>query len=370
MKILHLYKAYYPVVGGIENHIKLLAESQVALGHEVTVLVTSESMNTVRNVMNGVQVIKVGRLVSLASTPLSLRLFAQLRTMQPDITHLHFPYPVGEIAQYFVGKSAHTLVTYHSDIIRQVKLKRLYAPLMHKMLHKAERLIVSSQAYLQSSPVLAQYRNKCVVIPFGINQERISTPMPEAAAELRRQYGQGPLLLFVGVLRYYKGLQYLIEAMKAINGKLIVVGDGPYGYALRQQAFQAGLSAKVFFVGRISDDELPAYYQAADCFVLPASERSEAFGLVLIEALANGLPIISTELGTGTSFVNLHDESGLVVPPKDASALIAAVNRLFTEPHLRERLALGARARARLFRAERMVAETMAVYQQIANGEA
>jgi len=172
-------------------------------------------------------------------------------------------------------------------------------------------------------------------------------------------------VLYVGVLRYYKGLPYLIEAMQHVDANLVIVGEGPMSATLRQMVFRLGLASRVFFIGQVSNQELPAYYHAADCFVLPASERSEAFGLVLVEALASGLPIISTELGTATSYVNLHDESGLVVPPRDAAALAEALNRLLLDDALRARLARGALARAALFEAQRMVAQVEDVYQSL-----
>ena len=162
---------------------------------------------------------------------------------------------------------------------------------------------------------------------------------------LHERYGEGPWLLFVGVLRYYKGLQYLLEAMPAIPARLMIVGDGPMGPDLRAQAQSLGLGDHVVFAGRVSDAELPGYYHAADIFILPASERSEAYGLVQVEAMASGLPVVCTELHTGTTFVNRHGESGLVVPPKDPAALASAIVTLLEDRALRQRLAEG-RARA------------------------
>ncbi|MCE5259814.1 MAG: glycosyltransferase, partial [Chloroflexi bacterium] len=220
-------------------------------------------------------------------------------------------------------------------------------------------------AYLESSPILPRFRAKCTVIPFGIKQEPFRKHDNERVQAVRKQYGPGPLVLFAGVLRYYKGLTYLLQAMRSVNATLLVVGDGPQSAVLRQQALDLGLTHKVFFTGRVSDEELIAYYHAADCFVLPASERSEAFGLVLVEALASGLPIISTELAGGTSYVNLDGESGIVVPPKDPQALALALNRLLSDDALRRRLAQGAQARAALFEVDRMVQQIQDVYMNL-----
>lgn len=364
-RILHIYKDYAPVVGGIENHVKLLAESQAAQGHEVTVLVTSPTRHTTVESLHSVRVIKAARLATVASTPLSLALPWELRRERPDIAHLHFPYPVGEVAQLFCGRARHTVLSYHSDVVRQARILRLYRPLQRRVLQVVERILVATPNYLESSATLQPLREKCRIVPYGIDRRPFLTAPPEAGQALRARYGGGPLLLFVGVLRYYKGLPYLLQAMPHVPGRLLIVGEGPMGTALRTQAQALGLEERVIFVGRVADEELPAYYRAADLFILPASERSEAFGLVLVEAMSSGLPVISTELGTGTSYVNRDGESGLVVPPKDPAALAQAINRLLEDTPLRQRLAQGALARSALFSAERMLAAIEAVYAEL-----
>ena len=365
MKILHIYKDYFPVIGGIENHLRLLAESQAAARHEVTVLVTNRARVTTTERLNGVRVIKAARLGVVASTPLSVSLFRHLRRQRPDVTHLHFPYPVGEVAHYLSGRSRHAVMTYHSDVVRQKAALRLYKPLMWRVLHSVDRIIVGSPNYLASSSTLQRFASKCKVVPYGIDRRPFLNADPVAARRLRELHGGGPLLLFVGVLRYYKGLEYLLEAMTSISAKLLIVGEGPLGSSLRAQARALGLGHKVLLTGRVRGEDLPAYYRAADVFVLPASERSEAFGLVQIEAMTCATPVVCTELGTGTTFVNRHQESGLVVPPKDASALARAINRLLSDEPLRRRLAEGALERSSLFTAERMLAGVRQVYDEL-----
>jgi glycosyltransferase involved in cell wall biosynthesis len=365
MKILHVYKDYYPVIGGIENHIKLVAEAQAALGHDVTVLVTNRAPQTQIESLNGVRVIKAARLATVASTPLSLSLGWQLARQRPDITHLHFPYPLGEVAQLLWGHSRHTVLTYHSDIVRQAMILRFYRPLMERMLRRVERIMPTTSNYMENSPILRAWHDKCRLVPLGIDRQRFLSASPAAGQELRTHYGNGPLLLFVGLLRYYKGLQYLLQAMPQIPARLLIVGEGPLGDELRAQAQGLGLGNKVVFVGHVADEELPAYYRAVDLFVLPASERSEAFGLVQIEAMTSGLPVVCTELGTGTSFVNRDGESGLVVPPKDPAALAQAINRLLADEPLRRRLGEGALARSALFSVERMLADIQRVYNEV-----
>jgi len=365
MRILHVYKDYYPVLGGIENHIKLLAESQASSGDDVTVLVTGASWRTQVEERNGVTVVKAGRLIETASTPLSARLSWHLHRQRPDITHLHFPYPPGEVSQWPLLRRRATVLTYHSDVVRQQRLLRYYRPAMLRILNRIDRIITTSPNYLASSEVLRMVAERCKVIPLGIDQTPFQQVSPEAVAALQERYGDGPWVLFVGVLRYYKGLRYLIDAMQQIPARLLIVGQGPEEPSLREQVAQLGLQDRVIFAGAVSDAELPAYYRLASLFCLPASERSEAFGLVQVEALASGLPIVCTELGTGTSYVNKDGESGLVVAPRDASVLTSAILRLLNDDALRRRLADGALQRAQLFTAEKMLAEIRAVYEDV-----
>lgn len=365
MQILHVYKAYHPVLGGIENHVKLVAEAQAAAGHEVTVLATASSLRTEIDEIGGARVIKAGRWLEVASTPLSPMLVLRLLKEHPDITHLHFPYPPAEVGQSLVMRQRPTVLSYHSDIVRQRGLLRLYRPLMMHTLQRVGRILVSSPNYLESSEILAKVRSRCTVIPYGIDQTRFRDVPIAAVQAVRRRIGAGPIVLFVGVLRYYKGLRYLIDAMPRVPARLVIVGDGPEGQALRSQIAELGLTDKIIFAGRVADADLPAYYHAADLFCLPASERSEAFGLVQVEALSAGLPIVSTELGTGTSYVNQDDQSGLVVRPKDSKALAEALQQILGDDHLRQRLSTGALRRAEAFTAERMLREIETVYQEL-----
>jgi glycosyltransferase involved in cell wall biosynthesis len=366
VRILHIYKDYYPVLGGIENHVRLLAEAQAARGHCVTVLVTNPAgIRTTVIDENRVRVLRAGRLATVASTPLSVSLPWQLLRQDPDIVHVHLPYPVGDASQWLLRRGRHTVVTYHSDIVRQKSLLRFYAPLLRRSLARADCVLATSPRYIGSSPFLQPIAGKCMVVPLGIEVAHFAEADREKVAQIRGLYGT-PLVLFVGQLRYYKGVEFLVRAMAHASGTLVLVGriTPAHQAQLVELAQTMGVAERVFLVGQRDDAELPAYYHAADVFALPSIERSEAFGVVQIEAMAAGLPVISTELGTGTSYVNQDGVTGCVVPPADVAALAAALNRLLSNPELRAHMGTAARARAASeFTVQVMTDRVLAVYE-------
>ena len=367
MRVLHVYKNYFPTVGGIENHVRLLCGELRRLGVDPTVLVANTSRRTVIDEVDGIRVLRAGRLGFAASTPLSLSLFLRLAAERPDITHLHFPYPIGEMAHLLLGRRQRLVIGYHSDIVKQKKLLTVYGPFMRAILRRADRILVSNPYLLDSSPHLAPFVSKCVIVPYGLDLSKFqATPDVRARAEeIRREAGK-PVVLFVGVLRYYKGLDYLLRAMTEVDATLVIVGQGPMEQELRQLAQELGLNGRVLLRGQVDDAELVASYHAADVFVLPSSHRSEAFGLVQVEAMACGVPIVCTELGTGTTYVNRHGETGLVVPPADPPALAAAINQLLADPLLRKKLGQGGIQRAHSdFEVRGMAARIHSVYHQL-----
>lgn len=368
MRVLQVYKDYHPVVGGIENHIRLICQGLKAFPEVIaTVLVTGRARSTAEETIDGVRVIKAGRLATVSSAPLSLSLFAWMRRLDADVTHLHFPYPIGELAYLAAGRSPRMVLTYHSDIVRQRYLLQVYKPFLRRVLRRADAITVSNPNYVSSSPFLAPLAGKCVVIPHGADLERFSATdavMAQAAA-VRGRYAP-PLVLFVGLLRYYKGVAYLIEAMQSVDARLLIVGGGPQGEEWRAHTQRLGLTGKVTFLGRVTDEELLALYHASDVFVLPSIHRSESWGAVQVEAMACGKPVICTELGTGTSFVNQDGVTGLVVPPADAAALAGAINRLLADPELRRRFGEAGRRRAlREFSAQVMVERLVHLYREV-----
>jgi rhamnosyl/mannosyltransferase len=263
------------------------------------------------------------------------------------------------------GVSKPFLVTYHLDIVRQRALAKLYAPLRASFLRRAVKVIATSDNYAQSSSVLRAAVPKPTVIPLGIEDAARGTAHPARTAYWRHRFGKG-FVLFVGVLRYYKGLNVLLEAAATIEARIVIVGSGPCEQALKRQALDAKLR-RVSFVGAVDEPDKDALFRLSAVFVFPSHIRSEAFGLALLEAAMYGKPSVSCELGTGSSFVNRHGETGLVVPPGRPGELSAAVNRLLA--NRQEREAFGRNARKRYlqhFTADAMVARYAQEYQQIA----
>ncbi len=365
MRVLHVYKTYPPVLGGIEGHLELLCRRQVEQGLEVTVLVTGDGP-TREAVEDGVRVVRCRRLAELRSMPLSIDLVRRLRGFRPDVTHLQSPFPLGELAHWLAGRSRATVVSYQSDIVRQRFLGRLYQPLLLRGLARADRILVSSPRYLETSPVLRRVASRCQVVPLGVELDAWSRPDLERVADFRRRW-PGPLVLFVGRFRAYKGLEDLVAAAeRAPEARFLLVGDGPLRRLVEKAARRGSAAGRIDFAGDLSQAELAACYAAADLLVLPSRLRSEAFGLALVEAMAAGLPVISTELGTGTSWVNTHGETGLVVPSADPAALAGAISQLLAAPERRREMGQAARSRVVAeFSAEAMVESILEVYRQV-----
>lgn len=370
MRVLYLYKDYYPVLGGIENHIRVLAEGLRARGVDASVLVTNTTGETVEETIGGVPVVKTARQVNVSSAPVSFPFFSWVRKLEADadIAHAHMPYPPGEVAHLLAGRARRFVVTYHSDIVRQRVLGALYRPFLWQVLRQARLIAVSNPIYIQDSPFLRRYAAKCRVIHFGLNLERFAaTPEIEAeAAVWRARYGNRPLLLFVGRLRHYKGVNVLIEAMQQLpEATALIVGIGPLAEEWQQQTQAAGLNDCVHFLGEQPDAAVLALYHAADIFVLPSTNRAETFGIVQLEAMACGRPVICTELGTGTSYVNQDGVTGRVVPSGDALALAGAVRQLLADAALRARMGAAGRHRAQTeFSIDAMLNRTLDFYHE------
>ncbi len=364
LRVLQVGKFYPPHMGGIETHLEALC-GELKKSLDLRVVVANDGAASVEEQLEGVTVSRVPTWATLASTPICPGLVREIRQSAADIVHIHLPNPMAVVAYLASGFSGPLVVTYHSDTVRQKVLGALFAPLLHQALGRSSAIIASSPNYLRSSSVLSRYPERCQVIPFGIALERFEQRDAMAVEKLRRQYGQR-LVMSVGRLVYYKGFEYLIRAMVKVDGRLLIVGSGPLREKLQELARTLKVEDKVVFLGQIPDQELIACYHAADVFALASAARSEAFGLVQVEAMAAGLPVVNTQLESGVPFVSLNEQTGLTVPPCDPEGLAGAINRLLNDPKLRRSLGDAARERARReFSLDVMTARTLALYESV-----
>ena len=367
MRVLHFYKTYYPdSLGGIEQVIRQMCVGTGRLGVTNTVLSLSREKNLQPIEFQGHTVHRVPLDFELASNACSVAALGALARLarEADVVHYHFPWPFMDLAHFVSRVRKPTVVTYHSDIVRQKSLLRLYQPLKHRFLRSVDAIVASSPNYLQSSPVLARYRDKTCVIPFGLDQSSYPQPDPARLAYWRERVGP-KFFLFVGVLRYYKGLHVLLDAVAGTDYPVVIVGAGPEEAALKAQALRLGLK-HVQFVGAVDDEDKVALLTLAYALSFPSHLRSEAFGVSLLEGAMYGKPMISCEIGTGTTYINIAGETGLVVPPDDAQALRAALRTLWDKPELAR--AMGARAARRfdqVFTSTQMAAGYTALYQDV-----
>jgi rhamnosyl/mannosyltransferase len=368
LRVLQVASFYAPTLGGMETVLRGLSEGLVAAGDDVTVLCASEGPRGARETMGGVKVVRspsLGKWFSQPMTPLLGATLARL-ARAADVVHLHMPNPLAELATASVTFNRPTVVTYHADILRQRALWPLFAPVRRAILAKSRRVIVPTEQHIRYSDVLPSVRDKCVVVPFGISPERyaLDDGARAQAAELRARHGT--FVLFVGRLVHYKGLATLIEAMHDVDAPLVVVGEGP----LRAEAEAAidafGLRDRVTLVGAVSQAALNAYLEAAAVLALPSVSRAENFGMILLEGMLFGTPLVTTRLPSGMSAVNEHGTTGFQVEPRDPRALAQALRRLLADEGLRAKM--GTAARARLdshFSLARMIQGHREVYRQV-----
>jgi glycosyltransferase involved in cell wall biosynthesis len=364
LKVLHVGKFYPPHMGGIETHLQALCGELCKLA-DVRVTVASDNRTGSEELLDGVRVTRVPTQFTLAAAPICAGMVANIRDSGADIVHIHLPNPTAVLAYLASKHRGHLIASYHSDTVRQRFLGAAFEPFLHAALRRSSAIVAASAEYQRTSPVLARYQDRCHVIPYGIAVDQFQNFDPAAVARIRKQYGER-LVLAVGRLVYYKGFEYLVRAMTQVNGNLLIVGDGPLRGKLGDLTTQLGLGDKVHFAGNVPGDLTP-YYHAADLFALPSVARSEAFGIVQIEAMAAGKPVVNTQLASGVPYVSLDQLTGLTVPPADPNALAAALNRLLDHADLRQSLGQAARSRARQeFSLETMTSRMMALYEKVA----
>jgi rhamnosyl/mannosyltransferase len=367
MRVLHVLKTFFPdTYGGIEQVVHTLASHTQPLGVENRVLVLTPGEPRRGIEPAGYEVIRYKRDLYVASTGFSISLLKNFRkeAAWADVMHMHFPWPYADLCYLLNGIKKPSLISYHSDVVNQVQLNKLYAPLRNRYLDKMSRIYAASPGIMQSSPVLQKFKDKTRLITYGIEHfAQLPADAPVVKA-WQSKFGSR-FFLFLGALRYYKGLHVLLESLKGRDYPTVIVGRGDQHDALQTQARQLGLT-NLHFVPEVSNEEKRSLMRAAYGFVFPSHMPSEAFGIVLAEAAQQGLPMITCEIGTGTSYVNLDDVTGLVVPPSDAEQFGLALDMFWERP---EQVAIwGQQALSRYeenFKAETMAERYMGVYQEL-----
>lgn len=368
MRIVHWGKYYPPHLGGIESVTRVLAEGHARAGHSVEVICFHDDATTTKEV-ESVRVTRCHKRLGASSQPLSWDYWrlGLRQAREADIVHLHGPNLLASLMALRLARPTRLVIHWHSDIVDKGWLGRLLRPLEQAMLARADVIVCTSPPYAQSSATLPPWQNKLCSVPIGIEDpgHRVTqAPLPEPVERFLagRRYVFG-----IGRLVPYKGFAHLVDAAKQFPSDLAIVigGNGPLRESLQQRAIEAGVVDRVLFTGSLSDAELDALMRQATAFCLPSVARSEAFGVVLLEAMARGVPVIATRIaGSGVPWVNRDGESGLNVEPGDAKALAAACTLIATDPLLHERLALGARSNfENRFTAEVMVRAMLEVYQ-------
>jgi rhamnosyl/mannosyltransferase len=369
MKVLHFFKTYWPdTFGGVERTIHAIAKGAQRSGIESEVLSLSRAPEANSVLFDGHMAYKAKLDFDFASTGFSRDVFSRFRALRKsaDLVHFHFPWPLMDVVHLTAPDRTPTIVTYHSDIVKQKTLLHLYKPVMRQFLKRVDRIVATSPSYTASSEVLRSFRAKTSVIPLGLAEDDYPAP-DEKTVQQWRSTLPPRFFVFVGVLRYYKGLHILLEAAKRCGLPVLIIGDGPMRPELEAQLAADDLS-HVRFLGALSDTDKTAVLDLSLGLILPSHLRSEAFGLSLVEAAMAGKPMISCELGTGTSYVNLASETGLVVPPSNPAALADAMQSLWNDDA--QAAEYGSAARLRYlenFTAERMADSYVQLYRSLSN---
>jgi rhamnosyl/mannosyltransferase len=372
LRVLHVGKFYPPSRGGMEKVLQVLAEAERPRVDN-HVLVANESSATVHETANGVPVTRVGAWKRVGAVAVCPTFPYWMRRLDADVMVIHEPNPVALLAHALTRPRVPVIFWVHAEVVRPAwKYKVFYRPFLRRVLRLATRIVVASPQVAEQASELQPFRDKCVVIPYALDpdQHALTPERATRVADIRAAHAE-PMVLFVGRLVPYKGVDVLIRALAQVNARAVIVGDGPLRAELETLARDSGVAGRVQFAGNASSDELAALYNACDLFVLPSVTRAEAFGMVQIEAMSCRKPVICTDLPSGVPWVNQHGVTGLVVQPGDVDALAGAMRSLLDDPALRSRMGDAGRTRVeRQFSIARLVEQVTTLYRSAATGPA
>lgn len=346
IRILQLNKLYHPWIGGIETVAKNTAEALCG-ETDMTVLTCQSKGKGAEERINGIKVIRAGSMGIKFSMPISLSypFLVRKHSKNADVIIVHDPFPLGDLAVLLSGFRGKVIVWWHSDIVKQKRLVKLINPIITGILRRADAIFTTTEGYIDGSAYISRFRDKCRIVPYGIDtadylDSPVTPVLTEKLSDKRRKK-----VLFAGRLVYYKGVGVLIDAFKKTeNAELFIVGKGNDEEALKKQA--ESLGDRVHFMGTLSDEDMRSAFADCDFFVLPSIEKSEAFGIVQLEAMVYGKPVINTDLATSVPLVSLDGETGLTVRAGDSNDLAEAMNRLINDDGLRVSLGKNAVNRA------------------------
>lgn len=360
--ILHIGKFYPPQKGGIETHLHDLAIRQVGVA-DVNVIVANVRPQAEHFVSEGVSVTRVARIGTVASMPVCVGLTSAVRQTPADLVHIHTPNPGAAFAFLMSKHRGKLVITHHADTSGRAFLRKMSDPFVIQAMRRANRILVTSKRYCESSDELKPFYEKCRVIPLGIDIDHGPYADPNIIRTIRERFGER-IVLAVGRLVSYKGFDILVRAMKQVDAKLLLIGSGPERHSLVKLAAVEGVERKIEFLGPV--ENLAPYFSAASLFVLPSMTRAEAFGLVQLEAMLAGLPIVNTDIESGVPEISMDGQTGITVPPGDVTALSGAISLLLGRKDLRTQFGNAARIRTKTeYTADLMAKRTLDVYAEV-----
>lgn len=369
MKVLQLGK-FYPIRGGVEKVMWDLTGGLSARGIDCDMLCAELEKDETIHLNGHGRVICVKAWRKMAATMIAPKMVSWLKKHKDeyDIIHVHHPDPMACLALRLSGYKGRVILHWHSDILKQKMLLRFYAPLQRWLIRRADTVIGTTPVYLKESPYLQTAQEKTVAVPIGISPITFDERL---AAQWKERYPGKKLVVSIGRLVPYKGYGYLIAAAKHLGPdyQILIIGDGPVRESLEEEIRQNGLEGKVKLLGYVEDEETHALLAACDVFVLSSVMKTEAFGIVQIEAMSLGKPVVATRVPeSGVSWVNADGVSGLNVPIKDSEALADAIRRICTDEGLRRQFSEGAKARFdTLFTLDGMIEKTIRIYNDEKN---
>lgn len=370
--IIHFGKYYLPDAGGIESVTVSLAKGAAAAGHTVKVVCFKKTPAPQEESLDGVEVFRLPIFRLIASQPLGFAYFLKCLSLarRASVVHLHAPNFLGALCTLLMPKNVRLLVHWHSDVVNKGLLGKLVRPLERALLRRSNCIVTTSKVYADASETLTPFQEKISVVPIGVPDTKHQGENSHLPSLIEDRLVGKEVILSVGRLVPYKGFDVLIDAAKELTPEavVVIVGGGPLLRELRERVAAANLSHRVILTGRLPDEDLHALFRRASLYCLPSTYRAEAFGVVLLEAMAHSLPIVATDIqGSGVPWVNMQGVSGLNVPVNDPHALAVACNQILGASDLRERLAVGARQRfLSEFTEDVSIKRMLAVYEKLA----